>query len=119
MTYDLLKTALDVSDLRQETISSNISNVNTPDYKANRVDFENYFQNAVNGTSLNRTHENHIQGGEAHSIVQRNENTFTQDNGNNVDVDFEMSELSANNIYYSAVVSQLNAKYAMMRSAIQ
>lgn len=119
MTYDLLKTALDVSNLRQETISSNISNVNTPDYKVNRVDFESYFNDAMNGTSINRTHEGHINGGQSHSVVQRQENTFTQDNGNNVDIDFEMSELSANNIYYDAVVSQLNAKYAMMRSAIQ
>jgi len=119
MTYNLLKTALDVSDLRQETISSNISNMNTPNYKASRVDFENYFNNAVNGTSLKRTHENHIQDSHSAPVVQRQENTFTQDNGNNVDVDFEMAELSANSIYYDAVVSQLNAKYAMMRSAIQ
>jgi len=119
MTYDLLKTALDVSDLRQETISSNISNVNTPDYKASRVDFENYFNNAMNETNLNRTHEKHIQDGPSQTIVHRQENTFTQDNGNNVDVDFEMAELSANSIYYNAVVSQLNAKYDMMRSAIQ
>lgn len=119
MTYNLLKTALDVSGLRQETISSNISNVNTPDYKATRVDFNNYFQGAMNRTNLNRTHEKHIQAGKNQSIVRRNENTFTQDNGNNVDIDFEMAELSANSIYYDAVVSQLNTKYAMMRSAIK
>lgn len=119
LTYNLLKTALDVSNLRQETISSNISNINTPDYKANRVAFESYFDQALNGTRLNRTHENHVIGHQKDQIIHRQEDTFTQDNGNNVDIDFEMSELSANSIYYDAVVSQLNAKYAMMRSAIQ
>lgn len=119
MTYDLLKTALDVSSLRQETISSNISNINTPDYKANRVAFESYFDKAINGAGLSRTHEQHLDIGQNDSMITKQEDTFVQDNGNNVDVDFEMAELSANNIYYDAVVSQLNEKYNMMRSVIK
>jgi len=115
LTYNLLKTALDVSALRQETISSNISNVNTPDYKANRVEFEGYLKNDASKNRLNITNGNHIDSISKTPIITRQKSNFVQDNGNNVDIDYEMAELSANNIYYDALVSQLNAKYAMTR----
>lgn len=119
MTYNLLKTALDVSALRQETISSNISNINTPNYKTNRVEFESYLKNAVNRNGLTKTHIQHIDIGSNGPVIKKQENTSVQDNGNNIDIDYEMAELSANNIYYDAVVSQLNAKYAMTRSVMK
>jgi len=119
LTYNLLKTALDVSALRQETISNNIANINTPDYKASRVEFESYLKNAASKSQLNITHTKHIDINSKVPIMKKQENTFVQDNGNNVDVDYEMAELSANNIYYDALVSQLNAKYAMTRSVMK
>lgn len=119
MTYGLLKTALDVSSLRQKTISSNISNMNTPGFKSNRVVFEERLKSAENGITLNHTHERHIKIDSNTPIVQRRENMSVQDNGNNVDIEYEMAELSANNIYYDAIVSQLNAKYAMTRTVIK
>lgn len=119
MTYDLLKTALDVSSLRQKTISSNLSNVNTPGFKSNRVVFEERLKSAANGTALNRTHQQHMDIQSNTPIVQRRNNMSVQDNGNNVDIEYEMAELSANNIYYDAVVSQLNAKFAMTRTVIK
>lgn len=120
MTYNRLKNALDVSSLRQEIISNNIANVNTPDYKVNRVVFESHLEDATDSVSLMHTNIGHIHSDKESSIeVIKQNNTAIQDNGNNVDIDFEMAELSANNIYYSSLVSQLNAKYQMMRNIIQ
>lgn len=119
MTYNLLKTALDVSALRQETISNNIANINTPDYKASRVEFESYLKNAASKSRLNTTHTNHIDINSEAPIIKKQKDTFIQDNGNNVDIDYEMAELSANDIYYDALVSQLNVKYAMTRSVMK
>lgn len=119
MTYRLLKNALDVSSLRQETISSNISNINTPDYKANRVVFKTHLNNAMQGVTLNPTNANHLTSSDTLGTVQKQTNTYTKENGNNVDIDFEMAELAANNIYYDSLVSQLNAKLKMMRNVIQ
>ena len=56
---DLLHRALDASNLRQETVSSNIANVNTPGYKAKRVEFESLLKDAMDGTGLQRTNERH------------------------------------------------------------
>lgn len=120
MTYNLIKNALDVSSLRQETISSNISNINTADYKANRVVFESNLKDAIDGVNLNHTNSGHIYSDKKNSVeLVKQNNTYIQDNGNNVDIDFEMAELSSNNIYYSSLITQLNAKYQMMRNVIQ
>lgn len=118
MTYDLLKSALDVSSMRQEAISNNLANINTPEYKANRVVFNHHLTAAMNGVGLSRTNDGHISPGDSLAITEEQKNTYIQDNGNNVDVDFEMAELAANNIFYDSVVSQLNAKYQMMRNVI-
>ena len=119
MTYDLLKTALNVSSLRQETISSNISNVNTPGYKTNKVLFEQFLNDTKKSKALNRTHDSHIRNKSAGTIVRQQDNLSVQDNGNNVDIDYEMAALSANNVYYDAVVSQLNSKYSMLRTVMK
>ncbi|WP_205617888.1 flagellar basal body rod protein FlgB [Atopococcus tabaci] len=122
MSYGILKKALDTASLRQETISSNIANVNTPGYKVNKVAFESHLKQALDGTGLVRTDDGHMHIGGSDTLdptVHKRTNTSVKDNGNNVDVDYEMAELAANNIYYDAVVSQLNAKYAMMRTVLK
>lgn len=119
MVYSLLKTGLDVSAIRQEFISSNISNVNTPGYKAKKVAFENVFNQALNGAGLTRTHNKHFNINTKNRVVTQEDNTSVQDNENNVDIDYEMAELATNNIYYDAMVSQLNAKYSMTRTVMK
>ncbi len=120
MSYGLLKSALNASSLRQEAISSNIANINTPDYKANRVLFESYLKEAKNGVGLTHTNMGHMYSNNSSlPKITKQTNTFIQDNGNNVDIDFEMAELSANNIYYDSLVSQVNAKYNLMREAMK
>lgn len=119
LTYQTIKGALDLSSLRQDTISSNLSNINTPNYKANRVVFESNLNNAKNKLNLHKTRLNHIVPSDSIGTVEKQNNRSIKDNGNDVDVDFEMAELASNSIYYNSVVSQLNAKYKMMRNAIQ
>ena len=95
-TYNLLKTAMDVSQTRSELISNNIANVNTPNYKAKRVVFESQLSGPY--------------------ITSRD--TGFQKNGNNVDVDTEMVNQAQNGLYYSAITSQLNGRYKMMNYVI-
>src|SRR5690625_615017 len=97
----------------QITISSNIANINTPNYKVNKVEFENLLDQAIRGIGLKKTHKDHFGIGEikdVEAIVRKRTNTFLNDNGNNVDIDLEMTELAANEIYYSTLIKQVNAK---------
>ena len=69
--------------------------------------------------NLSKTNSHHIEPKDSLAIVVKQNNASVKDNGNDVDIDFEMAELAANNIYYDSVISQLNAKYKMMRNVIQ
>lgn len=122
-SYDLLKKGLDVSSIRQKTISSNIANVNTPNYKVNRVEFEELLSQYIddNGIDMTKTDDKHfgydsIEDIEA--VVQKRENTFLNDNGNNVDIDLEMTNLAANEIYYNALIEQINRKLGNLNYVI-
>lgn len=120
--YNLLKKGIEASALRQETISSNISNVNTPNYKVNKVVFEDYLSRAIEGSGMKQTHEGHMHTGGRNTfgpILEKDTSTSVKDNGNNVNIDYEMAELAANSIQHDAIVSQLNAKYSMMRSVMK
>ena len=122
-TYLLIKNALDVSSLRQRTISSNLANVNTPNYKVHKVEFEEYLAEALdeNSISLKKTHPEHIGIGNIEDInptLKRRTGTSVNDNGNNVDIDLEMTELAANEIYYSALTTQVNAKLSSLNYII-
>lgn len=120
-TYHLIKKGLDVSAIRQKTISSNISNLNTPDYKVNKVEFEKHLTNATNKIALNKTHQMHYGIRTLEDInptVEKRETTFLNDNGNNVDIDYEMSELAANEIYHNILVQQINAKLGNLNYVI-
>ncbi|MFZ7131499.1 MAG: flagellar basal body rod protein FlgB [Eubacteriales bacterium] len=122
-SYDLMKKALDASSLRQEAISSNIANANTPNYKVNKVEFEDLFAQILdkNGITLNKTNERHFGISGIHDIqpvVEKRESTSVNDNGNNVDIDMEMTNLAANEIYYNALIQQVNTKLGNLNYVI-
>lgn len=124
MTYNLLKKSLDTSSLRQQTISNNISNINTPNYKSSKVVFEEKLNRALGKgkVSLRATKSNHI--GIHNNIsniepsVVKNTNTKMNKNGNNVDIDLEMVNLSANQILYNTLIQQTNKKISTLRYVI-
>ncbi|TJX66276.1 flagellar basal body rod protein FlgB [Soehngenia saccharolytica] len=121
ISYQLIKKGLDVSSLRQKTISSNIANANTPNYKVNKVEFEEHLQKAIKGVSLIKTDGLHFGASKASDvepIVKKRTNTMYNDNGNNVDIDLEMTELAANEIYYSALTQIINAKLSSLNYVI-
>lgn len=128
MTQDniiLLQKAMDTASLRQRTISNNIANINTAGYKVERVVFEDKLKEAVSASELQlaRTNEKHIvaAGGTVDMIeptVQKRTDTSVKENGNNVDIDLEMSEKSVNELYYSALTRQMNGEFSLLNYVI-
>jgi flagellar basal-body rod protein FlgB len=124
---DLLTKGLDVAARRQEVIAHNIANAETPDYKASRVEFEDAFQEALdNGNRFEawRTHEKHIAFGDpgpedvVGTTVTDYQTTMRMD-GNNVDVDAEMTRLAKNTIQYNLTITKLNAELSRLRYAVR
>ncbi len=77
VTSAALASAMDGLALRQRTIANNIANVNTPNYQAKRVAFEDALAASV------RAGNGHAQATTAASLEP------TQLNGNNVNLDTE------------------------------
>ena len=70
---------------------------------------------------MTKTNVRHIGIGrpdEVQAIVTKRTNSIVKENGNNVDIDMEMTDEAATTIQYNALVAQLNAKYSMIHSAI-
>lgn len=119
---NLMKNALDASSMRQDAISSNLSNVNTPGYKAKRVEFEDVLKKTMDGSAIKSTHTNHFGVSNLSNVtpqVKAQTGNRVSENGNNVAVDTEMAELSANAIYYQALTTQLSNHYSSIRSVLR
>jgi len=123
----ILEKALDASLLRNDTISQNISNIDTPTYKRKDVAFEQYLNNSLGKASLegNLTDKRHIAINSKN--IDKVDPTITQDNsdvsmridGNNVDVDSEMAYLAKNQIKYNTLIQLINSNYSKIKNVIR
>ncbi len=116
----ILKRAMDGLSLRQQVISNNIANIDTPGFKAARVSFETNLRRALQGgTALTLTDPRHMEppGYQPDPQVQI-VNTMGRTDGNNVDIDLEMSQLAETSIRYSALVETLGKRLAILRTIV-
>lgn len=122
----ILEKALDASMLKNEAISQNISNVDTPNFKRKKVDFEEVLKEEIQKSSISgiRTNDRHISIGEPN--IQEVEIKLSEDNsfnpmrldGNNVDIDSEMSLLAKNSLQYNMLVQRINSSFRSIKSVI-
>lgn len=111
---------------RQKVISSNIANINTPNYKTKELTFESELKNAQNTPILNLSQ---TQGNHLPNIENRNQNAGPslmqvkgleeQNDGNNVNLDTQMSEMSKNKVLFDAVQAAIKKDSTLFRSVIE
>jgi len=124
-TYELLKKALDASWLRQQAISDNIANINTPGYQAERVVFEEELEKSMSDrpASLNAVQEGsgslREAGREVEPRLVRDKSPAMRNDKNNVDIDLEVSNMAANQLLYSTLVEQANQKLNTLRYLVR
>lgn len=116
-----LERALNYSSLKQKTIAQNIANVDVPNYKAKAVSFKEVLAESSSQIEAYTTDPRHFRftiGSEGSHIYTKH-NTEYNHNGNNVDVDNEMSDMAANQIYYQALIERLNGKFSTLQNVIK
>jgi len=122
---NLLESALNASWKRNEVISNNIANANTPNFKKSRVEFEKLLMESLSKKNVEGTvtHSMHFKIGGSkpseaiHKVIQ-DSNYSTRRDGNNVDIDVEMAELAKNSIMYNTLSSQLSNHLQRIKLAI-
>ncbi|MBM4764134.1 flagellar basal body rod protein FlgB [Bacillus sp. B15-48] len=120
---NIMAQALDASAMRQKAISNNIANANTPNYQPKRVEFETVFQKELNSTFTgNQTNAKHLAIGKTNSTPTPQlikENTLMRNNGNGVDMDYEMTEMSKNALWYSSLTYGINEEFNLLKMSIR
>lgn len=111
---------------RQKVISSNIANINTPNYKTKDLVFQNELDNSLNenGLKMRVTNNKHILTSDINSIntnprLVQVSGLQEQNDGNNVNLDSQMSEQSKNKVIFDAIQSSIKRDSRLFRSVIE
>lgn len=103
-TINLLQLGLDGAMKRQKAISNNIANVDTPGYKRKDVDFISVLKKEV---------------GERQDLnIESSSDTKYRNDGNNVDIDYEMAEMAKTNLYYNTLAQRISGKFNRLNEVI-
>lgn len=122
-TFHALENAINITQERNTLISSNISNLDTPKYKAKDIDFKTALTHSMethSGQYLKQTDPRHIRlkmnPTQSAEIFEEN----GEWNGYNwVNIDKEMTKLTENNLIYRTAVQALLKKIAIMKEVIK
>ncbi|MFS0787033.1 flagellar basal body rod protein FlgB [Shouchella sp. 1P09AA] len=123
-SISVLEGALQYATDQQKAISSNIANVDTPNYKEKSASFQHVLQTAqANGSDFiaRKTDDRHVTFPLPH-ISQENMMQQLQQynhNGNSVDIDKQMSLMAENQIYHQALVDRLTSNFQSLETAIR
>jgi flagellar basal-body rod protein FlgB len=116
--------ALALRSRRSSILASNIANADTPNYKAQDIDFKSMLRE-VGGRSnqirLAQTHERHYSpdsNGSSMELMFRNPLHASLD-GNTVDSHVEQAQFSENAIQYQASFTLLNGKIRGLIKALK
>jgi flagellar basal-body rod protein FlgB len=126
---DILFNQLGYRGERQKVISSNIANINTPNYKAKDLVFEQELKKAQNKNSdelkLTITNPMHIASFEDTTtkplqpkLVQKS-GLKVQNDGNNVNLDREMSDMAKNSVMFNALQSSIKKDASWFKAVIE
>ncbi len=115
ITATALSKTLDAAAARQKSIANNVANVETPGYKRTQVSFEDELRRIINlktGSELSKGLQ------ELRPITKTDIQSPARPDGNNVNIDAEMSDLARTALKYRAAAVLLEGKTAMLKAAI-
>lgn len=115
-TYELIKKALDASDLRGKAIANNIANINTKGYKKINVSFEE----TLSDVTEEMKNDGRVTFGDSVGkiSIEKDNKTSMRSDGNNVDIEVEKTNQAANSLMYNALISKANGKLSMKKYII-
>lgn len=130
VTARLLEKALDGLSQRQRAITNNVANIDTPNFKTTEVTFEEDLQSAIqrgpapDSLALRVADSRHIgsvQQISLDAVQPRSTQMLTssiRNDGNNVDVDREMTRLAETQIFFQTATQLMNTKFQQLKTAI-
>lgn len=126
---DVLHQALSGLAHRQQAIAGNVANVDTPGYQRQDVPFEAQLRSSAGlagGMQLATTNPLHrsaaphstggLLGGAAGDA--QNPNAAQRNDGNNVDIDFEMTQMAETSLRYELLTQATSTTFATLNGIV-
>jgi flagellar basal-body rod protein FlgB len=110
LTQTAIERALAGSAVRQGLIADNIANASTPGYKRTDVDFQSVLAGAL--SSGDETNVKDVQ------FSPQVDSSVGSTDGNNVDIETEMADMSENAATYQALLAVAKARNMMIQTAL-
>ena len=119
---NVLNKAADASWERNELISNNIANQDTPGYKRQDIDFESQLSQALKNqkyTSIDAKVKN-IELSRLKGRIYTDYGDFSyRVDGNNVDPEQEQVELASNQLKYQGLIQAMTKEFANIKSVLK
>ncbi len=112
LTDLVVQRGLEGASLRQEVLSNNLANANTPGFRRSDVNFESTLAAALGSPDPGANLEN------VSFAPQVDTMSAVQADGNNVNMDTEMSSLTSNAVEYQTLAEIEKTRVATLSSAI-
>jgi flagellar basal-body rod protein FlgB len=103
----ILERYLNLAAFRQELISSNIANIDTPGYKTVDIDFQRELSRAMT-----------LPEGQSMPMVEQVQGLIQRPDGNNVSIDRESLLLSQTQMQFTAAIQLMRAEFQNLNEAI-
>lgn len=116
-TKNNIERGLDVAWLRNNVISQNIANVDTPGYKRKVVQFEEFLSGEMKTGKISQGKSRFSSDG-IRIIEDPAESSYRSD-GNNVDIENEMALLAANSLRYNTLIQRISGDFQKLKLVIR
>ncbi len=122
--FQIIGKMLNSTSMRQAVIANNIANADTPHFKRSIVPFAVVLQQAQDASFVgNRTDPRHLPIGHrvesSHPPVLVDAHTKVNTNGNNVEIDREMTLMAQNQLLYNTMVRQMSHEIKHLKTAME
>lgn len=118
----ILDKAADASWLRNEAISNNIANVDTPGYKRQDVAFESVLQKAL-GNNRYQSTDSKVAEAKTKDLSVRTYTDYSSYSyrldGNNVDIENENVMLAENQLKYQGLLTSIQQEFANLQAVMK
>ena len=120
-TMTLVQRSMDIRASRHRILSSNVANIETPEYVSRDLPFQKVFEHCLEDSSalsMRKTHPAHLPAAEGPLSQDFTSPIETDPGPGGVDIDQQMSRLAENNLMFQAGVQALIKKFEALKVGI-
>lgn len=120
---DVLNKAADASYYRNELLSNNVANVDTPGYKRKDLEFEVHLNRAIESagdvkdTLTKKVHNVDLSEAKMVTYIDNSDLSYRID-GNNVDIATEETELATNQLVYNGLIDSMTHEFSRIKAVL-